>query len=186
MGHGLPFWKCGIKPPPSREGSPTLEPNLAGNICVRTACPTPPWTASALVWQNVQNAVRHGAGFPHPIRKSLYQQRQRTSHERGNGVRDSRTGQTGEIPCSCGQRRRELGGRNWPHCRLNINVKPRPWDAGGLQPPLHQRVINWLRKASDGDIFVPHGSSPSPRHHLQEDRQARRHRAGCRRSASIL
>lgn len=65
-----------------------------------------------LVWQNVQNAVRHGAGF------RTYTEV--TSINSANGqvtsvsVRDSRTGQTGEIPCSFVVNAAGAGWASWP------------------------------------------------------------------------
>ena len=74
-------------------------------------------------------------------------------------MRDSRTGQTGEIPCSFVVNAAGSWVGGLAHTAgLDINVKP---DRGTLVAFNHRftsRVINRLRKASDGDIFVPHGS----------------------------
>ena len=150
--------KCGIEATPiSVKEARTLEPNLAGNIESVYRVPDSAVDGFRLVWQNVQNAVRHGAGF------RTYTEV--TSINSANGqvtsvsVRDSRTGQTGEIPCSFVVNAAGSWVGELAHTAgLDINVKP---DRGTLVAFNHRftsRVINRLRKASDGDIFVPHGS----------------------------
>ena len=91
--------KCGIEATPlTVKEARALEPNLADNIVSVYRVPDSAVDGFRLVWQNVQNAVRHGAGF------RTYTEV--TSINSANGqvtsvsVRDSRTGQTGEIPCS--------------------------------------------------------------------------------------
>ena len=91
--------KCGIEATPlTVKEARALEPNLADNIVSVYRVPDSAVDGFRLVWQNVQNAVRHGAGF------RTYTEV--TSINSANGqvtsvsVRDSRTGQTGEIHCS--------------------------------------------------------------------------------------
>ena len=150
--------KCGIEATPlTVKEARALEPNLAGNIVSVYRVPDSAVDGFRLVWQNVQNAVRHGAGF------RTYTEV--TSINSANGqvtsvsVRDSRTGQTGEIPCSFVVNAAGSWVGELAHTAgLDINVKP---DRGTLVAFNHRftsRVINRLRKASDGDIFVPHGS----------------------------
>ncbi|MFR6517765.1 MAG: FAD-dependent oxidoreductase [Bilophila wadsworthia] len=150
--------KCGIEATPlTVKEARALEPNLADNIVSVYRVPDSAVDGFRLVWQNVQNAVRHGAGF------RTYTEV--TSINSANGqvtsvsVRDSRTGQTGEIPCSFVVNAAGSWVGELAHTAgLDINVKP---DRGTLVAFNHRftsRVINRLRKASDGDIFVPHGS----------------------------
>ena len=131
--------KCGIEATPlTVKEARALEPNLADNIVSVYRVPDSAVDGFRLVWQNVQNAVRHGAGF------RTYTEV--TSINSANGqvtsvsVRDSRTGQTGEIPCSFVVNAAGSWVGELAHTAgLDIDVKPcDPRDAGGLQPPLHQ------------------------------------------------
>ena len=143
--------KCGIEATPlTVKEARALEPNLADNIVSVYRVPDSAVDGFRLVWQNVQNAVRHGAGF------RTYTEV--TSINSANGqvtsvsVRDSRTGQTGEIPCSfVVNAAGELGGRAGPYRGAGHQRQARPRDAAAaFNHRFTSRVINRLRKASDG------------------------------------
>ncbi len=150
--------KCGIEATPlSVKEARLLEPNLAADIVSVYRVPDSAVDGFRLVWQNVQSALRHGAGFrTYTEVTSIVSANGRVT---GVRVRDTRTGERAEIPCAfvvnaagswVGELARTAG--------LTINVRP---DRGTLVAFNHRftsRVINRLRKASDGDIFVPHGS----------------------------
>ena len=156
--------KCGIEATPiSVKEARTLEPNLAGNIVSVYRVPDSAVDGFRLVWQNVQNAVRHGAGF------RTYTEV--TSINSANGqvtsvsVRDSRTGQTGEIPCSFVVNAAGSWVGELAHTAgLDINVKP---DRGTLVAFNHRftsRVINRLRRptATSSCRTAPSPSSAPP------------------------
>lgn len=149
---------CGIGAVPlSVREARALEPNLAPDIVSVYRVPDSAVDGFRLVWQNVRSAQRHGAGFRTYTEVTAIHSA--NGAVTGVGVRDARTGETGVIPCAfvvnaagswVGEIARTAG--------LTINVKP---DRGTLVAFNHRftsRVINRLRKASDGDIFVPHGS----------------------------
>lgn len=150
--------ECGIEALPlSVREARSLEPNLAPDIVSVYRVPDSAVDGFRLVWQNVQSARRHGAGFRTYTEVTAIHSA--NGAVTGVGVRDARTGETGVIPCAfvvnaagswVGEIARTAG--------LTINVKP---DRGTLVAFNHRftsRVINRLRKAADGDIFVPHGS----------------------------
>ena len=135
----------------------TLEPNLAADIVSVYRVPDAAVDGFRLVWQNVQSACRHGAAF-RTYTEVL-------SIENANGavtgvrVRDAHSGETAFLPCRfVVNATGSWVGALAQTAGLTINVKP---DRGTLVAFNHRftsRVINRLRKASDGDIFVPHGS----------------------------
>lgn len=150
--------ECGIEALPlSVREARALEPNLAPDIVSVYRVPDSAVDGFRLVWQNVQSARRYGAGFRTYTEVTAVNST--NGAVTGVSVRDTRTGETGVIPCAfvvnaagswVGEIARTAG--------LAINVKP---DRGTLVAFNHRftsRVINRLRKASDGDIFVPHGS----------------------------
>ena len=137
-----------------------LEPNLAPDIQAAYAVPDSGVDGFRLVWQQTHSAVRHGQGRVHFV---TYAEVVGISHSQGRvtGVtlRDGMRGEQVFVPCafvvsaagSWAGRVAELAG-------LHIPVRP---DRGTLVAFNHRvcdRVINRLRKSSDGDIFVPHGS----------------------------
>ena len=149
---------CGIDAEPlSVQEDRRLEPNLAEDIVSVYRVPDSAVDGFRLVWQNVRNAVRHGASF------RTYTEVVSIAHAGGRvtgvSVRDTRTGETGAIPCSfVVNAAGSWVGRIAETAGLAINVKP---DRGTLIAFNHRftsRVVNRLRQAADGDIFVPHGS----------------------------
>ena len=110
-----------------------------------------------LVWQNVQSARRYGAGFRTYTEVTAVNSA--NGAVTGVSVRIRARAQTGSSPAPSWSTPPEAGLVKSPApAGLTINVKP---DRGTLVAFNHRftsRVINRLRKASDGDIFVPHGS----------------------------
>lgn len=150
---------CGIETTPLtvREAR-KREPNLADDILSVYRVPDAAVDGFRLVWQNVASARRHGADFR--TYTEVLSINSTNGKVTGITVRDTRKGsESAVIPCSfvvnaagswVGELARTAG--------LEINVRP---DRGTLVAFNHRftsRVINRLRKASDGDIFVPHGS----------------------------
>lgn len=149
---------CGIAAVPlSVAEARRLEPNLASDIRAVYRVPDSGVDGFRLVWQNALSARRHGGAF----RTYAEVIRIRTANGKVCGVeaRDTLSGETVFIPCSfvvnaAGSRVARIAAA----AGLDIRVQP---DKGSLVAFNHrftERVINRLRKASDGDIFVPHGS----------------------------
>ncbi|MEG2004741.1 MAG: anaerobic glycerol-3-phosphate dehydrogenase subunit GlpA [Bilophila sp.] len=149
---------CGIKATPLTVREARLcEPSLAGDIVSVYRVPDAAVDGFRLVWQNIASARRHGASLR--TYTEVLSINSTNGHVTSVTVRDTPTGESAVIPCSfvvnaagswVGALARTAG--------LSINVRP---DRGTLVAFNHRftsRVINRLRKASDGDIFVPHGS----------------------------
>ena len=149
---------CGIAATPlSVREARELEPELASDIVSVYRVPDAAVDGFRLVWQNVRNAVRHGAAFrTYTEVLSIKNDNGRVS---GVVVRDTQTGDTGCIPCSFVVNAAGSWVGMIAHTAgLTINVTP---DRGTLVAFNHRftsRVVNRLRQASDGDIVVPHGS----------------------------
>lgn len=149
---------CGIAAVPlSVAEARKLEPNLASDIRAVYRVPDSGVDGFRLVWQNALSARRHGGAF----RTYAEVIRIRTANGKVCGVeaRDTVSGETVFIPCSFVVNATGSGvARIAAAAGLDIHVQP---DRGTLVAFNHrftERVINRLRKASDGDIFVPHGS----------------------------
>lgn len=150
---------CGIEAEPIPvEQALQIEPNLSPDILAAYRVPDAAVDGFRLVWQNVLSARRHGAAF------RTYTEVRGIAHKGGHVVgveaADVRTGESAVIPCrfvvnAAGSWAGELA-------RMagldHISIRP---DRGALIAFNHRfsgRVVNRLHKASDGDIFVPHGS----------------------------
>lgn len=134
-----------------------LEPNLSSAIKSVYRVPDAAIDGFRLVWQNVNSARKYGG--------RIMTYTEVTGIESRNGkitgvkARNVLTGQNQDIACdfvvnaagSWAGKIAELAG-------ITVNVRP---DRGTLIAFNHRitsRVINRLHPASDGDIFVPHGS----------------------------
>lgn len=151
--------RCGIEAEPIPvEQALQIEPNLSPDILAAYRVPDAAVDGFRLVWQNVLSARRHGAAF------RTYTEVRGIVREGGHVVgveaADARTGERTVIPCrfvvnatgSWAGNLARMAGLD------HINIRP---DRGALIAFNHRfsgRVVNRLHKASDGDIFVPHGS----------------------------
>ncbi len=151
--------RCDIEAEPIPvEQALQIEPNLSPDILAAYRVPDAAVDGFRLVWQNVLSARRHGAAF------RTYTEVRGIVREGGHVVgveaADAHTGERAVIPCrfvvnatgSWAGNLARMAGLD------HINIRP---DRGALIAFNHRfsgRVVNRLHKASDGDIFVPHGS----------------------------
>lgn len=151
--------ECGIEAEPIPvDQALRLEPNLSPDILAVYRVPDAAVDGFRLVWQNVLSACRHGAAFRTYTEVSGILRED--GHVVGVEATDTRTGKSAVIPCrflvnAAGSWAGRLAGMAGLE---HINIRP---DRGTLIAFNHRfasRVINRLHKASDGDIFVPHGS----------------------------
>ena len=134
-----------------------LEPQMTQRAQAVYRVPDSAIDGFRLVWQNVMSARKYGGQV------RTYTEVVGIEHQNGQvvgvKVRNTLTGQTDSIACdyvvnaagSWVDQITEMAG-------IPVNVKP---DRGVLIAFNHRftgRVVNRLRPASDGDIFVPHGS----------------------------
>ena len=134
-----------------------LEPNLSSKIKAVYRVPDAAIDGFRMVWQNVASARKYGGrvmtyttviGIEHSNNQVV-----------GIKVRNTLTGEISNIACdfivsAVGS----WAGRVAALAGITVNVQP---DRGTLIAFNHRitsRIINRLRPASDGDIFVPHGS----------------------------
>lgn len=134
-----------------------LEPNLSSKIQSVYRVPDAAIDGFRMVWQNVASARKYGGrvmtyttvvGIEHSNNQVV-----------GIKVRNTLTGEISNIACdfvvsAAGSWAGEIAAL----AGINVNVQP---DRGTLIAFNHRitsRIINRLRPASDGDIFVPHGS----------------------------
>lgn len=134
-----------------------LEPNLSSKIQSVYRVPDAAIDGFRMVWQNVASARKYGGrvmtyttvvGIEHSNNQVV-----------GIKVRNTLTGEISNIACdfvvsAAGSWAGEIAAL----AGISVNVQP---DRGTLIAFNHRitsRIINRLRPASDGDIFVPHGS----------------------------
>lgn len=150
--------KVGIPTIPiSVEEALRLEPNLSPKIKSVYRVPDAAIDGFRMVWQNVASARKYGGrvltyttviGIEHSNNQVV-----------GIKVRNTLTGEVSNIACdfivsAAGSWAGEIASL----AGITVNVQP---DRGTLIAFNHRitsRVVNRLRPASDGDIFVPHGS----------------------------
>lgn len=150
--------KVGIPAIPiSVEEARRLEPNLSSKIKSVYRVPDAAIDGFRMVWQNVASARKYGGrvmtyttvvGIEHSNNQVV-----------GMKVRNTLTGEISNIACdfivsAAGSWAGEIAAL----AGITVNVQP---DRGTLIAFNHRitsRIINRLRPASDGDIFVPHGS----------------------------
>ncbi|MGI6092426.1 MAG: anaerobic glycerol-3-phosphate dehydrogenase subunit A [Veillonellaceae bacterium] len=150
--------KVGI---PAAEVSPSealrLEPNLSSRIKAIYRVPDAAIDGFRLVWQNAASAQKYGG------RIKTYCEVLGIEHSNGKisgvKIRNVLTGETENIECdSIVSAAGSWAGKIAALAGINVHVQP---DRGTLVAFNHRitsRVINRLRPAGDGDIFVPHGS----------------------------
>ncbi len=150
--------QCGIDTEPlDVTEARKLEPHITSDAVAVYRVPDACVDGFRLVWQNAFSGERHGGSFrTYAEVTDIHTANGRVT---GVSVHDSKNGSTARIDCRfvvnatgswVGQLARLVD--------LQINVQP---DRGTLIAFNHrftERVINRLHQASDGDIFVPHGS----------------------------
>jgi len=134
-----------------------LEPNLSSKIQSVYRVPDAAIDGFRMVWQNVASARKYGGrvmtyttviGIEHSNNQVV-----------GMKIRNTLTGEISNLACdfivsAAGSWAGEIAAL----AGITVNVQP---DRGTLIAFNHRitsRIINRLRPASDGDIFVPHGS----------------------------
>lgn len=134
-----------------------LEPNLSSKIQSVYRVPDAAIDGFRMVWQNVASARKYGGrvmtyttvvGIEHSNNQVV-----------GMKVRNTLTGEISNIACDfIVSAAGSWAGQIAALAGITVNVQP---DRGTLIAFNHRitsRIINRLRPASDGDIFVPHGS----------------------------
>lgn len=134
-----------------------LEPNLTRRAKSVYRVPDAAIDGFRMAWQNVASARKYGG------RVRTYTEVIGIEHVNnqvvGVTVRNFLTGQIEKIACdyvvsAAGSWAGELAGL----AGIRVNVQPDRGTLVAFNHRLSSRVINRLRPASDGDIFVPHGS----------------------------
>ncbi len=150
--------RCGIAVTPVSLGEARRrEPNLTRGAGAVYRVPDAAVDGFRLVWHNAMSARRHGAAVRTYTRVTGID----TAGGRVRGVwaQGTRGGDREYIPCDyCINATGSWAGEAAKLAGIKVNVAP---DRGTLLAFNHRftdRVVNRLRKASDGDIFVPHGS----------------------------
>lgn len=134
-----------------------LEPNLSPAIKAVYRVPDAAVDGFRLVWQNVASARRYGGRIKTYTKVIGIEQINGTIQ--GVRVKNTLTGDISAIACdylinAAGS----WTGKIAALAGITVNVQP---DRGTLIAFNHRicsRVVNRLRQATDGDIFVPHGS----------------------------
>lgn len=134
-----------------------LEPNLTSRIKAVYRVPDAAIDGFRLVWQNAASAQKYGG------RIKTYCEVTGIEHKNGQvigvKIRNVLTGETVSIECDCVvSAAGSWAGKVAALAGVSVHVQP---DRGTLVAFNHRitsRVINRLRPAGDGDIFVPHGS----------------------------
>ena len=150
--------KVGIPVTPlSVEEALRLEPNLSTKIKSVYRIPDAAIDGFRMVWQNAASARKYGG--------RILTYTEVTGIESTNGqvvgitVRNTLNGETSSIQCDfvvsaagswAGQIAEKAG--------IAVNVQPDRGTLIAFNHRISSRVINRLRPAADGDIFVPHGS----------------------------
>lgn len=134
-----------------------LEPNLSPKIKSVYRIPDAAIDGFRMVWQNAASARKYGG--------RILTYTEVTGIESANGqvagvkVRNTLNGQAAAIQCDfvvsaagswAGQIAQKAG--------ITVNVQPDRGTLIAFNHRISSRVINRLRPAADGDIFVPHGS----------------------------
>ena len=149
---------CGISAVQiSVEEALRLEPNLSPKIKAVYRVPDAAIDGFRMVWQNVASARRYGA------KVRTYTEvvciNSTNGQVTGVTVRDYFTGKEENIACdfvisAVGSWAGELAAK----AGLQVGVQPDKGTLIAFNHRIASRVINRLHQASDGDIFVPHGS----------------------------
>ena len=135
----------------------SLEPNLSKEIKSVYRVPDCAIDGIRLAWQNIDSAKRYGG--------DILTYTKVTGIDVSNGkvkgvhIEDSITKEKDYIPCdfvvnATGAWSEKIASM----VGLNVNVRPDKGIMIAFNHRFTNRVINRLRPASDGDIFVPHGS----------------------------
>lgn len=140
-----------------REEALRLEPNLTGRLVSAYKVPDSAIDGFRLVWQNVQSGRRYGGRVC--TYSTVIGVDQANGKVTGVTVRNTLTGDVHKVACdflvsAAGSWVGELAAL----AGIKVHVQP---DRGTLIAFNHRftsRVVNRLRPAADGDIFVPHGS----------------------------
>ncbi len=149
---------CGIAVTPvSLDEARRREPNLTRRACSVYRVPDAAVDGFRLVWHNAMAARRHGGLIRTYCRVTGIDTA--GGRVRGAWVEDARGGKKEFIACDyCINATGSWAGQVSQLAGAPVNVAP---DRGTLLAFNHRftnRVVNRLRKATDGDIFVPHGS----------------------------
>lgn len=134
-----------------------MEPNLSPNIKAVYRVPDAAIDGFRLGWQNVESARRYGGRIK--TYTKVIGIEQKNGAIEAIRVKNTLTGETLTIACdflinAAGSWTGEIAAL----AGITVNVQP---DRGTLIAFNHRicsRVVNRLRQATDGDIFVPHGS----------------------------
>lgn len=134
-----------------------LEPNLAKDIKSVYRVPDSAVDGFRIAWQNAASAGKYGGELS--TYTSLTQIHSSNGRVTGVSVRNTLTGESEQIGCDFViNASGSWAGEVAKMAGLDVNVKP---DRGVLLAFNHRftdRIINRLRKPSNGDIFVPHSS----------------------------
>ncbi|MPL69065.1 Anaerobic glycerol-3-phosphate dehydrogenase subunit A [bioreactor metagenome] len=141
----------------SLEEAMRLEPNLNSKIKAVYRIPDAAIDGFRLVWQNVASARKYGG------RIKTYNEVIGIEHINGQvvGVRVRKvlTGEVENIECDCiVSAAGSWAGEIAALAGIEVHVQPDRGTLVAFNHRLSSRVINRLRPAGDGDIFVPHGS----------------------------
>jgi glycerol-3-phosphate dehydrogenase len=150
--------KVGIPAIPiSVEEALRLEPNLTSRIRSAYRVPDAAIDGFRMAWQNVASARKYGA------RVKTYSEVIGIEHSNnqvvGVKIRNYLTGRVENIACDYVVSATGSWAGEIAHLAgIQVNVQPDRGTLIAFNHRLSNRIINRLRPASDGDIFVPHGS----------------------------
>ncbi len=143
--------------PISVEEARRLEPNLSPKIQAVYRVPDAAIDGFRMVWQNVASARKYGGRVM--TYTTVVGIEQTNGEVTGITVRNTLSGVVTKIACEFVVSAAGSWAGEIAHLAgIDVNVQP---DRGTLVAFNHRitsRIVNRLRPASDGDIFVPHGS----------------------------
>lgn len=143
--------------PLTRDEALCLEPNLSRKLVSAYEVPDGAIDGFRMSWQNLQSAARYGGRYK--TYTELISVHIANSRVTGIRVRDAITKEEYDIECQvlvnaagpwCGKVAQLAG--------LDVSVSPSKGTLIGFNQRITNHIVNRLRKPSDGDIFVPHGS----------------------------
>lgn len=141
----------------SKEEALRLEPNLSRKLKVAYEVPDGAIDGFRMSWQNLQSAARYGGRYK--TYTELIKVNIENATVKSITVRDNVTKEEYDIECEIlvnaagpwAGKVAELAG-------LECNVSPSKGTLIAFNQRITNHVVNRLRKPSNGDIFVPHGS----------------------------
>lgn len=141
----------------SPEEALRLEPNLSRKLLAAYEVPDGAIDGFRMSWQNLQSAARYGGRY------KTYTELIKINVESGAvksiTVRDNVTKEEYEIECQIlVNAAGPWAGKVAEMAGLECSVSPSKGTLIAFNQRISNRVVNRLRKPSDGDIFVPHGS----------------------------